>query len=345
MRGRTGCSVKWRLSRVPSQCASLMEADQQPALGSALDVPGKARGPWHGWVWGAPAVVTLTVLGLMVAWQGGGIASTARWPEHQAAFLVLNAALAALPAALWSGITLLGDSTVLMPLLALFLLRRPQVWAAVLASVPVAALFSALVKHWAGVPRPAAVLDQASFNLIGSALHQNSFPSGHSITAFAATAAVLATLASSSRREWLLVVAGLFVATTIALSRVAVGAHWPLDLIAGASGGWLAGLSGAALARPTGWWRWFFLGAGKQVASAGLILWGLLLWFRPHDTLACATVLGLAGLSGIGAGIGLLLKGQPVRAWAAPLAAGSSAPDALVGRDFQSAPEALSQRA
>lgn len=307
-------------------------SDRQPASGNAAMVSGNVRGRWGGWVWAAPATLVLVLLGLVVAWHGGGIAGTARWPEQQTAFLALNAVFGKVPAPLWSAVTLLGDASVLMLLLALFLLGRPQVFVAVLASVPAGALFSVLLKHWADVPRPAAVLDHASFHLIGPALHHNSFPSGHTVSAFAAAAAVLATLAPSPRcgREWVLLVAGLMVAVAVALSRVAVGAHWPLDLVAGASGGWLAGLSGAALARHAGWWQWLFFGAGRRVASVGLIVWGLLVWFRPHDTLTGAAVLGLAGLCGIAAGLGLLLTGRSVSALPVPLATRSSAPDASV---------------
>ena len=274
--------------------------------------------------------MTLVLVGLLVSWHGGGIAGTARWPEQQAVFLAWNTSFAALPSALWSAITLLGDSTVLMPLLALFVLGRPRVWAAVLASVPAGALMSVSVKHWAAVPRPAAVLEQTWFNLIGPALQHNSFPSGHTISAFAAAAAVLATCVArpQRRRDWALIACGLLTATLIALSRLAVGAHWPLDLAAGAAIGWLAGLSGAALARHPGWWHWLFLGAGRQAAGAGLILWGLLLWLRPHETLTCAVVLGVAGLSAVGAGFTLLVAGRSLSALLRPATAGSSAPGA-----------------
>lgn len=308
-----------------------MAIDRQSGSGSATQASLAQRGAWRPWVWAAPAFVTLVLVGLLVSWQGGGIAGTARWPQQQAAFLAWNTSFAALPPALWSAITLLGDSTVLLPLLALFVLGRPGVWAAVLASVPAGALLSVSVKHWAGVPRPAAMLDQTLFNLVGPALHHNSFPSGHTISAFAAAAAVLATLAPTPQRgrDWVFMTSGLLAALAIALSRVAVGAHWPLDLAAGAATGWLAGLSGAALARHPAWWFWLFRGAGRQAAGSGLMLWGVLLWFRPHETLGCAAVLGLAGLSGTVAGLMLLMAGSPVRLLPLPMAAEAAAPEAL----------------
>ena len=315
-----------------------MAADRQPGSGRATQASSVQRSAWRPWVWAAPAFITLVLVGLLVSWHGGGIAGTARWPEQQAVFLAWNTSFAALPSALWSAVTLLGDSTVLMPMLALFLLGRPKVWAAVLASVPVGALLSVSVKQWAGVPRPAAVLDQTWFNLIGPALHHNSFPSGHTISAFAATAAVLATCVARPQRgrDWALIACGLLTATVIALSRLAVGAHWPLDLAAGAAIGWLAGLSGAALARHHGWWQWLFFGAGRQAAGAGLILWGLLLWLRPHEMLSCAVVLGVAGLSAVGAGFHLLVAGRSLSALPLPATAGSSAPEARVTSDRRS---------
>lgn len=289
-----------------------MAANQQPVLGNPYQVPPAERAAWRPWVWTTPAFIALVLVGLLVSWHGGGIAGTARWPEQQAIFLSWNKSFAALPSGLWAAITLLGDSTVLLPILALFLLGSPRVWAAVMASVPAGALLSVSVKHWAGVPRPVAVLEQGWFNLIGPALHHNSFPSGHTISAFAAAAAVLATCVAKPQRgrDWALIVGGLLAATLIALSRVAVGAHWPLDIVTGAAIGWLAGLSGAALARYPGWWTWLFFGPGRLAAAASLILWGLLLWLRPHETLTCAAVLGVAGVCAIGAGFTLLSGGR-----------------------------------
>ena len=312
-----------------------MAVDRRPGSGNAVQASAPQGGAWRPWLWAAPAIAALVLVGLLVSWHGGGIGGTARWPEQQAVFLAWNASFALLPSALWWAFTLLGDSTVLLALLALFVLGRPRVWAAALASVPAGAVLSASVKHWAGVPRPAAVLDQTWFNLIGPALHHNSFPSGHTISAFAAAAAVLATCAARPQRgrDWILIACGLLAATAIALSRVAVGAHWPLDLVAGAAIGWLAGLSGAALARYPGWWHWLFCGAGRPASGAGLILWGVLLWLRPHPTLTSAVVVGVAGLGAVAAGFALLAAGRSRSGLPTSATAGSSAREASVASD------------
>lgn len=259
-----------------------------------------------GLPWALPAIAALASLALLLAWWGDSPARAALWPTHHVAFLTLNRQLAFLPQSIWWGLTLLGDTSVLMLLLAPLLTWRPRAWAAIVASVPAGALFSVLVKNLASVPRPAAVL--ADFNLIGPALHSNSFPSGHSITAFAAAAAVLAVTVPEPRRivQWTILGAGVLVALMISMSRLAVGAHWPLDLVAGAAGGWLAGLSGVLLTRRTGWWQWLFVGRGRRAAGAGLVVWGVALWLRAHETAACAVVLGTAGFFGILTGLNLL---------------------------------------
>ena len=191
-------------------------------------------------------------------------------PTHRALFVHLNQSAQVLPPALWSMLTLLGDAGVLFALLSPLLLIRPQLMLAVIAAVPMGGVFSVLFKRLFDAPRPAAVLDLAQFHLVGPLLSNHSFPSGHTISAFAAAGALLATLASTAKvsssassspansgdsRSVVLAVIIVGLAALVGLSRIAVGAHWPVDVLAGACGGWLAGLSGAAIARrfPTLW--------------------------------------------------------------------------------------------
>lgn len=297
-----------------------MTVEQRVGPGHAPETIQLGRAASRLVIWAAPAFIVLALIGLLVLWFDGEVASTALWPEQHVLFLWWNGALASFPSEIWSAITLLGDAAVVLALFAWFLRSKPQVWAALLASVPAGALISVSAKHWAGVSRPAAVLDSATFNVIGALLQHNSFPSGHSISAFAAAAAVLATCVARPQRwrDWALILGGLLAATIVAVSRVAVGAHWPLDIAAGAAFGWLAGLSGAALALHTGWWTWLFRGAGRHASRAALILWGLLLWLRPHETLSCIAVVGLAGLCAISVGALGLSRGPVQRSQTSP---------------------------
>lgn len=89
-----------------------------------------------------------------------------------------------------------------------------------------------LLKHLFARPRPFLVIDPV--NLLITAPHDYSFPSGHSATAFAAATA----MALLDRR---LTPAVMLLAAVEAYSRVYVGVHYPFDVIVGAMVGALTG--------------------------------------------------------------------------------------------------------
>ncbi|MBK7982010.1 MAG: phosphatase PAP2 family protein [Candidatus Competibacteraceae bacterium] len=75
--------------------------------------------------------------------------------------------------------------------------------------------------------------------------------SGHAATVAMLTGVIVLHLPDDRRRRWswlLLVLAGL-----VGLSRVVVGAHWPLDVLAGVTGGWLAAVLGTVWAQRWAW--------------------------------------------------------------------------------------------
>ena len=172
----------------------------------------------------------------------------------------------------WQWLTILGDGLVALVLVLPFLRRRPDlVWAAVLAAV-LTGLYVRALKEPVAALRPAAVLAPERFVAIGAPLKYNSFPSGHTATIFA-LAGVLSLHIANRGAFWLL----FFAATAIGLSRVAVGAHWPVDVLGGAFGGWLAALLGTWLAAR---WRWGVGASGQRFLVTLLVLCavGLLVW-------------------------------------------------------------------
>ena len=152
------------------------------------------------------------------------------------------------PVDLWVTITELGSGSVLIPVgtalgLAALVTRRYRLVLVVAAILLGGALFTEVAKVAVGRPRPPweHLVDAPGF----------SFPSGHSLNS-TATYGLLAVVAWRVTRlprllRGLAVAAALVLPFAIGLSRVALGVHYPSDVL----GGWSAGLafvaSGAVL--------------------------------------------------------------------------------------------------
>lgn len=239
--------------------------------------------------------ITTTVGGLLLllsapVWLG--------WFEPRL-FLTLNHACAALGTGLWAGLSLLGNGWGLLAVSAPLLVLAPRLMWAWLCAAPFASLLARGVKGWLQSPRPAAVLDAAQFHILGEPLHLESFPSGHTVTAFAAaTALYLASTTTGSGRRplWLFALAA-----GTGLSRIAVGAHWPGDVLAGAALGVIAGGLGHALwhrispnwYRPAGLPQWVL---ALLLGATAYTLWSEPLDFEENSRLQLL-LLGLVGLS------------------------------------------------
>ena len=177
--------------------------------------------------------LALAALGLTGDWTSG--------------FRPAQAASQALPAWLWETLTTLGDGRVQLALMLPFCLRYPRVfWALVLGAL-LAGLISRGFKVWFPLPRPAAVLDASQITIIGARLTSHSFPSGHTVSAFSFIVAWLALLG------WWRALPIVLVAALVGFSRIAVGAHWPVDVLAGALIGLAGGWAGLRLSRKFHW--------------------------------------------------------------------------------------------
>ncbi len=170
----------------------------------------------------------------------------------------------------WPYITILGDTAVAIALFLPLATRRSEVlWALAIAAV-LGTLFVHGLKPVLSFPRPPAVLAADTITVIGPAYRGNSFPSGHTTTIFLAAGLVWLHFRSMPLRT---VAVGL--AVVVGLSRAVVGVHWPMDIAAGAAGGWTCAILGTALAR-----RWAATGRRRSTqallqvlgATCGLIL-------------------------------------------------------------------------
>ena len=156
-------------------------------------------------------------------------------------FLWLNERLFLVGPELWNHLTILGEIGIVFMLP--FFGRRPDItWQFVLAGL-LATLWTNGLKSPLGVMRPPAVLHE-NFHIIGPFLEQHSFPSGHTTTIFL-LAGVLCLQAINVRWKVLI----LLLALLVGLSRIACGVHWPMDVLGGMLGGWLAAVIGVALAK------------------------------------------------------------------------------------------------
>lgn len=195
----------------------------------------------------------------------------------------------------WLVLTWLGDTHLALALfVAAALLQHPQALPALLWSALPATVLTHGVKLLLGGPRPAEVLPLEQLHVVGEVLRHGSFPSGHTVTAFTLAGCWVLT-APPSRRGRAAVVA-LPLATAVALSRVAVGAHWPLDVATGALLGWTVAWAGHAAAR-----RWGPRPAGRLLGlgQATALLLGATLLVRelPSIVQPLAYALGSASVA------------------------------------------------
>jgi len=181
--------------------------------------------------WAVPAV---SLIGFVIVWLNG---------FNQDFFLWLNGlGRGEYSEIAWANITILGDTLVAIALLSPFVRKRPDIiWALLIAAI-FATLWVHGLKPLIEHLRPAAVLSNDLIHIIGVTLHKGSFPSGHTTTAF-----TLAGVICLSRTHPAIMVTALTLAILAGLSRAVVGAHWPMDIFAGAFGGWLAALIGVLL--------------------------------------------------------------------------------------------------
>lgn len=208
-----------------------------------------------GWRFGPALVLGIAALAVHLA----GI--------NQTLFSTLNTACAALaPASVWAALTLCASGLGALAFLAPTLKTRPR-WlsAGLLMSLPLWGTIE-IAKAAFDTLRPAGVLPLDSFHQVGVKLYLHAFPSGHSCTAFLVAALLVLGWPTPAKRLHVALIA-LPWAGLVALSRIAVGAHWPVDVLGGAALGWLAGGLGLDITA-----RWRFWEAQGRRPIAALVM-------------------------------------------------------------------------
>lgn len=129
----------------------------------------------------------------------------------------------------WSLLLLtdLGNGVTLGLITLCFIIKRPELILRVLIASVLSLIIVPTLKQYFDAPRPAALLE--AINIIGDTRLTHSFPSGHTASAFLFAGTIF--FAYQYRNIKILAIG---FATLVGLSRVIVGAHWPLDIIMGA---------------------------------------------------------------------------------------------------------------
>ena len=156
---------------------------------------------------------------------------------NQGLFACINGLSPYLPQWMQLGITDLGHGSTLGTIVLICLLRRPELMPRVLTASLLSMILVPLLKQYFDAPRPATTLN--FLYIVGETRLHHSFPSGHSTSAFLFAGTLLMVI-QDKMSKWALIMG----AAMVALSRILVGAHWPVDVLAGT----LLGLSCAYLA-------------------------------------------------------------------------------------------------
>lgn len=188
-------------------------------------------------------------------------------------FYALNAWLSRFPL-LQQNFTQLGDTFVILTLLTVLFVHAAKLWESLLTATIISAIFSVCLKSLFSIPRPPIVLSQNTFIIIGEELAgYSSLPSGHSITIFTVLGCIILGFMPkkiTNKLVWciLLVILGL----VLAFSRVAVGAHFPLDVVIGSIIGYISSLVGMFINKKINAWQWI---GNKKYYPFFIVLFGI----------------------------------------------------------------------
>jgi membrane-associated phospholipid phosphatase len=172
-------------------------------------------------------------------------------------FYFLNSQLSQFPNAMYN-LTQFGDALIFLSLLSVFIFYAPELWKALIPASLLSMIISTTLKNLFTVPRPAAALDTQTFFIIGELLSgHSSLPSGHSITIFTTlTILLFAFMPQKLILRFLWVFFFIAMGIILAITRVGVGAHFPLDVIIGGILGYFSALAGIFISRKYAVWTW-----------------------------------------------------------------------------------------
>lgn len=192
-------------------------------------MPTHCAQPPNGRVWFALAALLIAA---------GAIASNSAM--HASWMLALNQTAQVVPDIIWSCLTVSGLGWAVLILVSV--MSRNDLGArVVLSGFIMGALVTHAIKPLLSMPRPGVVLPTDVLHFIGNpVINYHSMPSGHTVAALCMGSLWVCLIRSHAYPRWTEWLAWI-IAASIAASRVAVGAHWPADVLVGAGLGLMVG--------------------------------------------------------------------------------------------------------
>lgn len=155
--------------------------------------------------------------------------------DRNSFFLLINLGVQPLTPQFWGFITNLGDALLAAIFLTFFAIKRPDILRATFIATVISLPIVQGGKHLTEVVRPWWIMQEHGAIAIGGISRNFSFPSGHTATGAVVFGIVMFMV--KYRRVKLLM---LVLAILAGVSRIAVSAHWPLDVSAGLIVGFLS---------------------------------------------------------------------------------------------------------
>ena len=159
---------------------------------------------------------------------------------HPALMLALNQAASELPDIFWSCITMSGLGWAVLILVSI--MHRGDLGARiVLTAFIIGSIVTHALKPLLSLPRPGEILPLNLIHFVGEpVINYYSMPSGHALAALTMGTLWACLIRSQQLPRWLESLSRITV-IMIAFSRIAVGAHWPADVMVGSGLGLIVG--------------------------------------------------------------------------------------------------------
>lgn len=151
----------------------------------------------------------------------------------------------------WAALTSMGDTAITLPLTLLVLRYMPAVFPPMLITTLITPIVLHTIKNLADAARPGALISPVDFYYVEPLYTAHSFPSGHSTTIFAWACVIILQMQPSTQKLWGYILLAFTLLT--GLSRIIVGAHWPMDVFFGAALGWSLSVLATWLAIKWSW--------------------------------------------------------------------------------------------